>query len=791
MPDIFACELSECPEQSDHLGVLGEMQNSMSSFSLSFPEKEVKKRSAGYLLTAVLLFAGIGGCLWNIFELSETGVNPFLLFGTGFVFCAVGCGLPGKKWYIYAAAAAAVPVYVLAAGRWILEGWNITINRFFQIMEYGVGRIYPRFSVNTDMDQTVCATCFLVTATVLLALLCGRAAGSRRSLWRGAAIAAAAVIWGFALRFGLSLPVFAVIALIAAAAVLAGQGERGKVRTIGGENMFFWLLAAVAAMLLISLIPVIVFWSGDTASADSARRDAAGFINALRYDGYGEVLPEGDLCRLQTLQGREKREGEEAPEILTAVTDSEKEIYLRGFVGETYTGDGWSGLSPARRAEYATLFSWLHGRGFYGQNQYALLCSALGKDEKSASVGITNTGACTRYEYAPYEVAGNEKDEDRIGDENLIAEGPRGQSEYTYTAAGGSICDNDQLYIELTGARNRGDAEVMEYLASENAYREFVYENYLEVPQEARAAAERLLSSWQLPEELSFSDAKTVVDACLNTLTYREDSAAAYRKSDGDFLTYFLETAKEGDSFSFASAGTLIFRCLGVPARYVEGYRLTEEELQSAREDGTVGITAENACAWTEIYRDGVGFVPFEMSLFDMIPPSYDAQDQSDPLQEEPPDDRWPDSPLEYLFPVLFAILSASVLLLAVFLCLAVRRVVRMKKFRKLLSESDNAQAAGYAMTRLIRVLPRAGIVYRNGSLSDLAEQIREQFGAVLGEKYDTAVFIQQKALFSGKNIEEAEKDIVDSLLDEILCDLRKRSGLRKRFRMKWIDCLY
>ena len=52
-----------------------------------------------------------------------------------------------------------------------------------------------------------------------------------------------------------------------------------------------------------------------------------------------------------------------------------------------------------------------------------------------------------------------------------------------------------------------------------------------------------------------------------------------------DFINYFLSENKKGYCAHFASAAVLIFRSLGIPARYVEGYVVDPSDIAS---DGTV-----------------------------------------------------------------------------------------------------------------------------------------------------------------------------------------------------------
>lgn len=102
--------------------------------------------------------------------------------------------------------------------------------------------------------------------------------------------------------------------------------------------------------------------------------------------------------------------------------------------------------------------------------------------------------------------------------------------------------------------------------------------------------------------------------------------ATPYRK---DFVNYFLTENKRGYCAHFASAATLIFRYLGIPARYIEGYAIDPEDISEEGEieygkqyedyyEGyselgqtavvSVNATDANAHAWVEVYDEQLGW---------------------------------------------------------------------------------------------------------------------------------------------------------------------------------------
>lgn len=75
---------------------------------------------------------------------------------------------------------------------------------------------------------------------------------------------------------------------------------------------------------------------------------------------------------------------------------------------------------------------------------------------------------------------------------------------------------------------------------------------------------------------------------------------------------------KEGYCSHFATLATLMFRAYGIPARYVEGYYVYPDWKELDEYEGRnrieLEVTDENAHAWTEIYIEGYGWMPVEVT---------------------------------------------------------------------------------------------------------------------------------------------------------------------------------
>ncbi len=176
----------------------------------------------------------------------------------------------------------------------------------------------------------------------------------------------------------------------------------------------------------------------------------------------------------------------------------------------------------------------------------------------------------------------------------------------------------------------------------------YVHEFCLQIPDNLKPVLQEYCAEQEFPGIISgeFTDASSNPD---DVNAYRLAVAQAifehyvadfdYTMSPGttpyrqDFVEYFLTTQKRGVCAHFASSATLLLRSMGVPARYVEGYCIPLSVMSNGQavnvpysewyqgptqvtENGvmTVNVTDAQAHAWVEIYLEGYGFVPFEMT---------------------------------------------------------------------------------------------------------------------------------------------------------------------------------
>ena len=184
---------------------------------------------------------------------------------------------------------------------------------------------------------------------------------------------------------------------------------------------------------------------------------------------------------------------------------------------------------------------------------------------------------------------------------------------YSYNISRPEYSDEADIYL----VSNYPMTELLE-----NDYRDFVYKNYLGVPDTSDMKAVRE----EYADILSSADINTAsgklktLTALRNKVTSDTEYSLTPGKTPGnrDFVNYFLLENKKGYCVHFATAGVMLARMAGIPARYATGYILVKDDFnnETLNSDGsyTVEVKDNRSHAWAEVYIDGFGWIPFEFT---------------------------------------------------------------------------------------------------------------------------------------------------------------------------------
>lgn len=294
-------------------------------------------------------------------------------------------------------------------------------------------------------------------------------------------------------------------------------------------------------------------------------------------------------------------------------------IYLRGFVGSVYTGDSWEQLSPSSYSKLKTIIDEFETDGLSPLLFDSYNLKYTPSSMPNYSFTVKNIDANNTCLYMPYNLIPESISRYEIINDSMFT----GQSD-TYI---GQFYDAGNYYGYRNLFRKRWSIPSA-LVRDEAAYRYFVYENYLDIPDEF--LSEMILNesyhSYITKEEIqtgkSSLDEMTVFSRKLYYIKCWLRDNCEYSLSAGklpsgkDFVNHFLETRK-GSCSHFASAAVIMCRYAGIPARYVEGYIIKPSDFPDDTEIGTtahVEIPDTRGHAWVEVYIDGFGWYPMEFT---------------------------------------------------------------------------------------------------------------------------------------------------------------------------------
>lgn len=383
------------------------------------------------------------------------------------------------------------------------------------------------------------------------------------------------------------------------------RGVAGKSRSIGAWSA----LAVLAAMTLCIGLAIFIkdrIWSPDKEFLAAYQKEVRGWykenvhlldqeVDKSRGPARGGVNG-GNLGSVGDLYYRGDEQLKVNVEVFPRWT-----VYIKGYVGEKYEDNRWV---VGKSGEYETFAddngltartkSQLFDLPFFGLEYAGLDRMHI---EKLASFDDD-------YVFMPY---GANAGEDAAWRQDLYIRGSGSTSEFSYSPA---VYEYMKDYDGLQSMFGQDMTGGQEGLALEPVYREYVYSHYTQVPEETRQMLEGFSGLPQLDtlKEKVVYVRRQLHDACTYSLTPGE------LPSGRDFTEYFLTENKMGYCMHFATAATLMLRSLGVPARYVEGYIAVPGNFRGTDHGFEAVIRDHQAHAWAEIYLDGFGWVPVEMT---------------------------------------------------------------------------------------------------------------------------------------------------------------------------------
>lgn len=497
--------------------------------------------------------------------------------------------------------------------------------------------ILPKYKVETAADGTVQYGAALTLILAVFSLLSYLIIKSRIRLLLLIFVIPACVLTGWykttpSVYAGL---VFAAALLI----VLAVMNIGGKLKPVYFILPVLAVLLGIGATLLIENTVTLT----EPAALSTQGIKMQESIDRMRYGS--DPLPQGDLTKLTgkelkaargdissvkdllstTAAGGSDKENAGAKTALSVKMTEPDSYYLRGFVGSDYSRNRWNTLQPSTFYGMRDEIFWLNRRGFDGLSEmsYALELSGFDSSLRSNEMTVKVEDASKNIAFTPYELilkpASGEKARKsemdlpkgtkNYGGSYLGTEGLSGKSEYKYKAAPNIT----GVWTDAVGRfyTTPSKEEIDSFFISESHYNVDLYDRYLDIPDSLVQSIEKEIGP---PGDISndHADYKEAIEVISRYLKekYIYSESFGELKAESDFVQSFIDS-KRGCDAHFASLAALLFRYFGIPARYVEGYLVTQP-LVDAGSNGGIKVPKAANHAWTEIYIDGFGWVPFE-----------------------------------------------------------------------------------------------------------------------------------------------------------------------------------
>ena len=389
----------------------------------------------------------------------------------------------------------------------------------------------------------------------------------------------------------------------------------------------FWLFSYQAGSFLrrvlwlfsLTCVFFVIRWIAGSQVSVSILRAQIAAKEAAEHLIYGtDTLPEGDLSNASGMEiGDEPR--------LSIATDQVKSLYFRSFTGAEYADNVWT---PLKKSAYGGgrygFLKWLSQNGFDPAAQFASYIEAgntvLPDDQavEKNRVTVTNRGASRKYLYTLYssESPGfssvSEYRDNGYLEHGIFARRKYSLSEYSSNLPGELQRLSDWVYDPENDTQEQ-------YLNSESVYRSFVHENYTDIDD---ACSDLITYLFHESDERDVTGSLGVYEvtrrirSVLETNTrYEKEKALLDQETpeNEDLLTAFLLGDHAGNSAYYASAAVLAFRSFDIPARYAEGYFLSNRAIEAAG-GRDVQLTSSDAHAWVEVYMDGMGWIPVDVT---------------------------------------------------------------------------------------------------------------------------------------------------------------------------------
>ena len=527
----------------------------------------------------------------------------------------------------------------------------------------------------------------------------------------------------------------------------------------------------------------------------------------------------------------------------------EGRIYLKYLTGEVYQENTWSML-PLEEYENSDIFELFQTLDYYPQdflyenvklNSSRTLTMTMHNlnqvVSQSVPYGFMKNAALTyqhdnRFtEFATeYKIIKNQNyesilqnfvDYDELSDSFVYYCREQNRAIYQDLVSEADTSIKTLQFPVIDGISSYSPETVEALILCEYGYRDFVYKHHTAVPdteamQNVRAAYSDIIGSFNA-QNATISETLEL----LQTLREAVSDQSSYTLSPGktpadqDFVEYFLFENQKGYCMHYATAGVILARMAGIPARYCEGYLVdcTENNtLKKATVNGksvyTMNVLDSNAHAWVEFYVNGWGWIPLEFTY-------TQADDPEEPLMTETTTKHTSvstaatsvTSPVgittmttteSYVLPDaqkkhmdLRLVLWIAIILLIIASIPGIFYLlwkIATKRRNKTFSQKDRNKSAICIYQYLLRLMRYCGVNTSCTKISDIAAESSKKCDHYLGDYHmEDAIAIAAKAKFSHHTISPDELTLLLQITKKLARSIYDENGICNRIRLRYI----
>ena len=689
-----------------------------------------------------------------------------------------------ENWF-YLGTLVLVLLLTLVFRKQVLEGFRIFWNTASDAMVGGTGRVLPEWELQLGKEKGgLCLSLFAGVCACMISLICcGLTSGAPAVL---AVMLPALMLFGM-VTFGADVSFIWILPVLIASVLILMYSGWWKKGSLAPVMMSWAVIGTVACVLIaVAILPGFQNWAAEL------RENVHESIHEKRYETKYTTLPEGDFS------GYQKKE-QKAQQALAVTMENPQQMYLRGFTGAVFTGDTWEALDTQALVKNKELLYWLNLNAFNQNAQFDAAAAYAGLQQ--SAVTVQNIGACSYYRYVPFSIGkGAWTDAENLNIDGVYGDGERS---YVYSVTAGT---SGEIMEVLTHLQTSEDPAVLQYRKAESGYRQFINHYYLQVPTDVK---ELLQEQWNgISAMYGSANNLTLQQAQECTLIFL--SRCFPEEGTPEDMELPLKMA-EGTTFQYATVAAMTLRYFGIPARYAEGYVISQEMAEKFDSGETMTVDSSCAKAWVEVYQDGIGWIPMDLTpgIGEILedPESNDPnkndssnkdttekkdeEEEEEPQEEDQPEPLGGSMVMVILKTILWGLLIALAVLLVVFLILWIRRKILLGKKEKKFQSEDVSDGIAWIYADTALLLEKLGFNRGNGSMRDLVKPLEEKYDAEFAAQFNTATDLNDYAMFSSHPMEEEYRKAVWCFHSHVLRELKSELKWYKRIWLKWVRCLY